>query len=116
MEDIIAEKELTNEEITRIGEIVDQTAMEVLLQTYVDKLELMKGMAIEKHAIAANNLQKYTTQLGKALGIKENGKAFEEEWKAASDLEHESQVGFFVINYLNSSLKPSGVLFDFEDF
>ena len=90
----------------RIGEIVDQTAMEVLLQTYVDKLELMKSMAIEKHVIATNSLQKYTTQLGKALGIKENGEAFEEEWKAASDLERESQVG--LIDYSKIPINPTG--------
>ena len=90
--------------------------MEVLLQTYVDKLELMKGMAIEKHAIAANNVQKYTSQLGKALGIKENGKAFEEEWRAASDLEHESQVSLFIINYVRNAIKPSGISFYLEDF
>ena len=66
--------------------------MEVLIQAYVDKLQLLKDIALEKQKQASEGIRQYISQLGKALETEASDERFDDVWKAASDLEHYSQV------------------------
>eukprot|EP00794_Sanderia_malayensis_P005163 gene5163-5815_t len=90
--EVVAEEELSKEDINRLGEIMGSTSMDVFIQTYVDKLELMRDMALEKQTKASSHVRDYMVQLDKALKTSADDEAFDDVWKETSNLEHASQL------------------------
>ena len=77
----------------------DKSFMETALKNLVVELKLLQDSAIQKHTDASEKLREYGAQLAKAMSIDGESKSFDDEWKAASDLEHISQVLlYFYVN------------------
>ena len=79
--------------------IVDRSTMEAALRKHMQELQLAQDSAIQKHADASEKLKQYCDQLVKVMSVQKESLKFDNEWKAASDLEHISQV--FILIYLN---------------
>jgi len=73
------------------GSTADKSFMETALKNLVIDLKVSQDAAIQKHAYASEKLREYGEQLAKAMSVDIESKSFDDEWKAASDLEQISQ-------------------------
>ena len=79
------------------GSTADKSFMETALKNLVIDLKVSQDAAIQKHAYASEKLREYGEKLAKAMSVDIESKSFDDEWKAASDLEQISQVFFYFI-------------------
>ena len=74
-----------------LSELVDQSALEVLLEACVEEFNEAKEHTIQLQKNAVSSIQSYISKIGYALAAKEDDEEFDNIWKSTSDLEHESQ-------------------------
>ena len=77
--------------------MIDKSTVEAALKKHMEELKVTQDSAIQKQADASEELKKYKDQLAKALSVERESLSFDDEWKAASDLEHISQVLIFML-------------------
>ena len=86
------EAELESQKANLVTPVTEKTA----LQESLENLEHVQDLTIKRHADAAIKLNEYAVQFEKAMATGNDSLGYDKEWKAAVDLEHESQV-FLII-------------------
>lgn len=82
---------LTSEEINQLSQVVDQSALEVVLDASAEQLKILSTSTITSYNQATASIREYIQQLSEAVSVPNKEDAYKSVWAATALLEHRSQ-------------------------
>lgn len=91
VEAVIPTGPLTSEEINQLSQVVDQSALEVVLDASAEQLKMLSTSTITSYNQATASIREYIQQLSEAVSVPNKEDAYKSVWAATALLEHKSQ-------------------------